>query len=92
MGSGSSETLQGRLGAWTEAKKERILSSRRDGTALLVRTILGLKNPPKVRVCECERTSVCVSIICVAAWRFVVLLYPGTAQRACARTCAYACV
>lgn len=49
VGSGSAESLQGRLGAWTDAKKERILSSRRDGTALLVKTIQGLKNPPKVR-------------------------------------------
>lgn len=48
VGSGSSESLTGRLGAWTEQKKERILNSRRDGTALLVRTIQGLKNPPKV--------------------------------------------
>lgn len=50
VGSGSSESLQGRLGAWTDAKKERILSSRRDGTALLVKTIQGLKNPPKARL------------------------------------------
>jgi hypothetical protein len=49
VGSGSSESIPGRLGAWTEGKKERILSSRRDGTALLVKTIQGLKNPPKVR-------------------------------------------
>ena len=50
VGSGSSESLTGRLGAWTDAKKERILNSRRDGTALLVKTIQGLKSPPKVLV------------------------------------------
>ena len=50
VGSGSSESITGRLGAWTDAKKERILNSRRDGTALLVKTIQGLKNPPKVFV------------------------------------------
>jgi len=50
IGSGSTESLTGRLGAWTDAKKERILNSRRDGTSLLVKTIVGLKNPPKVFV------------------------------------------
>ncbi|KAM3573518.1 hypothetical protein VYU27_004500 [Nannochloropsis oceanica] len=48
VGSGSSESLTGRLGAWTDAKKDRILNSRRDGTSLLVKTIGGLKSPPKV--------------------------------------------
>lgn len=32
---------------WTEAKKQRILRSRVDGTALLARTLAGLRRPPR---------------------------------------------
>ncbi len=35
-------------GYWTRAKKERILSSRRDGTRLLSTALAGLKKPPRV--------------------------------------------
>lgn len=37
-------------GYWTRAKKERILSSRRDGTRFLAEAVAGLKNPPRVFV------------------------------------------
>lgn len=38
-------------GIWTQAKKERIRSSRIEGTALLVDTLLRLKTPPSVFIC-----------------------------------------
>jgi len=48
VGSGSSETLQGRLGAWTEEKKVRMLESRRSSTRLLSEAISKAARPPKV--------------------------------------------
>eukprot|EP00640_Fibrocapsa_japonica_P003215 CAMPEP_0113935610 /NCGR_PEP_ID=MMETSP1339-20121228/2736_1 /TAXON_ID=94617 /ORGANISM="Fibrocapsa japonica" /LENGTH=336 /DNA_ID=CAMNT_0000937829 /DNA_START=191 /DNA_END=1201 /DNA_ORIENTATION=+ /assembly_acc=CAM_ASM_000762 len=44
--------ISGLLGTWTNAKKDRILTSRVQGTQLLADTIAGLKNPPKVFVCS----------------------------------------
>lgn len=35
---------------WTEEKKERILKSRREGTALIARTLAGMSRPPQVFV------------------------------------------
>jgi uncharacterized protein len=37
-------------GHWTQAKKRRIMDSRREGTRLLAETIAGLSEPPKVMV------------------------------------------
>jgi len=37
-------------GHWTQAKKRRIMDSRRDGTRLLAETIAGLSEPPGVMV------------------------------------------
>jgi uncharacterized protein (TIGR01777 family) len=39
------------LGRWTPARRTRIRDSRVDGTALLARTIAGLKRKPRVLVC-----------------------------------------
>lgn len=45
------------LGTWTEAKKNKILSSRVEGTKLLVDTIATLKTKPKVNiVMTCKAT------------------------------------
>jgi uncharacterized protein (TIGR01777 family) len=41
------ETTAGR---WTEARKARIMASRRDGTRLLAETVAAMKRPPKVVV------------------------------------------
>ena len=38
------------VGRWSEARKRRIMASRREGTALLARTMAGMKRPPKVLV------------------------------------------
>ncbi|MFH1763306.1 MAG: TIGR01777 family oxidoreductase [Gemmatimonadota bacterium] len=35
---------------WTEEKKEKILRSRRDGTALIARTLAGMARPPQLLV------------------------------------------
>ena len=38
-------------GRWTDEKKENLRRSRIESTRLLVETIRGLKNPPRVFVC-----------------------------------------
>jgi len=42
------ESLNGR---WNDGKKRRILDSRVSGTALVARTVAGMKRPPKTLVC-----------------------------------------
>eukprot|EP01031_Cornospumella_fuschlensis_P039684 gene39684-48317_t len=46
----SGEGLLAALGIWTEAKKQRILTSRLQGTRLLVDTLAQLKKKPKVLI------------------------------------------
>jgi len=38
------------VGRWSEARKRRIMASRREGTALLATTLAGMRRPPKVLV------------------------------------------
>ena len=47
---GSGEGLLAFTGRWTASKKHAILESRRQGTALLARSLAALKRPPRVLV------------------------------------------
>lgn len=51
VASGSKSSIPALLGAWTEDKKEKILSSRQDSTKVLVDTISKLETPPSVFLC-----------------------------------------